>query len=31
LTESIRPLPSTNGGGRYQNEKVRVAIIGVGN
>jgi myo-inositol-1-phosphate synthase len=31
LTENIRPLPSTNGGSRYQNEKVRVAIIGVGN
>jgi myo-inositol-1-phosphate synthase len=31
LTESIRPRPSTNGGSRYQNEKVRVAIIGVGN
>jgi myo-inositol-1-phosphate synthase len=31
LTESIRPQPSTNGGSRYQNEKVRVAIIGVGN
>jgi myo-inositol-1-phosphate synthase len=31
LTESIRPEPSTNGGSRYQNEKVRVAIIGVGN
>ncbi|HET9740544.1 MAG TPA: inositol-3-phosphate synthase [Solirubrobacteraceae bacterium] len=31
MTESIRPLPSTNGGRRYQNEKVRVAIIGVGN
>jgi myo-inositol-1-phosphate synthase len=31
LTENIRPLPSTNGGGRYQSEKVRVAIIGVGN
>ena len=23
--------PSANGGGRYQNDKVRVAIIGVGN
>jgi myo-inositol-1-phosphate synthase len=31
LTENIRPLPSANGGGRYQNETVRVAIIGVGN
>jgi myo-inositol-1-phosphate synthase len=31
LTENIRPLPSTNGGSRYQNDKVRVAIIGVGN
>jgi myo-inositol-1-phosphate synthase len=31
LTESIRPQPSANGGSRYQNEKVRVAIIGVGN
>jgi myo-inositol-1-phosphate synthase len=31
LTENIRPLSSTNGGSRYQNEKVRVAIIGVGN
>jgi myo-inositol-1-phosphate synthase len=31
LTENIRPLPSSNGGGRYQNDKVRVAIIGVGN
>jgi len=31
LTENIRPLPSTNGSSRYQNEKVRVAIIGVGN
>ncbi len=31
MTENIRPQPSTNGGGRYQNEKVRVAIIGVGN
>jgi myo-inositol-1-phosphate synthase len=31
LTENIRPHPSTNGGSRYQNEKVRVAIIGVGN
>jgi myo-inositol-1-phosphate synthase len=31
LTESIRPQPSTNGGNRYQNEKVRVAVIGVGN
>ena len=31
MTENIRPQPSTNGGSRYQNEKVRVAIIGVGN
>jgi myo-inositol-1-phosphate synthase len=31
LTESVRPQPSANGGSRYQNEKVRVAIIGVGN
>jgi myo-inositol-1-phosphate synthase len=31
LTENLRPRPSTNGGSRYQNEKVRVAIIGVGN
>jgi myo-inositol-1-phosphate synthase len=31
LTENVRPQPSTNGGSRYQNEKVRVAIIGVGN
>jgi myo-inositol-1-phosphate synthase len=31
LTENIRPQPSINGGSRYQNEKVRVAIIGVGN
>jgi myo-inositol-1-phosphate synthase len=31
LTENIRPLSSANGGSRYQNEKVRVAIIGVGN
>jgi myo-inositol-1-phosphate synthase len=31
LTDSIRPQPSTNGSSRYQNEKVRVAIIGVGN
>jgi myo-inositol-1-phosphate synthase len=31
LTENIRPQPSTNGASRYQNEKVRVAIIGVGN
>ena len=27
----LRPQRSANGGGRYQNEKVRVAIIGVGN
>jgi myo-inositol-1-phosphate synthase len=31
LPENIRPQPSANGGSRYQNEKVRVAIIGVGN
>jgi myo-inositol-1-phosphate synthase len=31
LSENVRPQPSTNGGSRYQNEKVRVAIIGVGN
>jgi myo-inositol-1-phosphate synthase len=31
LSENIRPQPSANGGSRYQNEKVRVAIIGVGN
>jgi myo-inositol-1-phosphate synthase len=31
LTANIRPHPSSNGGSRYQNEKVRVAIIGVGN
>jgi myo-inositol-1-phosphate synthase len=31
LTENIRPQPSSNGGSRYQSEKVRVAIIGVGN
>ena len=31
MSENIRPQPSTNGGSRYQNEKVRVAIIGVGN
>jgi myo-inositol-1-phosphate synthase len=31
LTENIRAQPSTNGGSRYQSEKVRVAIIGVGN
>jgi myo-inositol-1-phosphate synthase len=31
LSENIRPKPSTNGGSRYQSEKVRVAIIGVGN
>jgi myo-inositol-1-phosphate synthase len=31
LTENIRPQSSTNGSSRYQNEKVRVAIIGVGN
>jgi myo-inositol-1-phosphate synthase len=31
LNEQVRPQPSANGGSRYQNEKVRVAIIGVGN
>ena len=31
MTENIRPQPSSNGASRYQNEKVRVAIIGVGN
>ena len=31
MTENIRPQPSSNGGSRYQNEKVRVAIVGVGN
>ncbi|HEX5622683.1 MAG TPA: inositol-3-phosphate synthase, partial [Solirubrobacteraceae bacterium] len=31
MTENIRPQPSSNGSSRYQNEKVRVAIIGVGN
>ena len=31
MTQNIRPQPSSNGGSRYQNEKVRVAIIGVGN
>jgi len=31
LTENVRPEPSPNGGSRYQNEKVRVAVIGVGN
>jgi myo-inositol-1-phosphate synthase len=31
LSSHIGPAPSTNGGSRYQNEKVRVAIIGVGN
>ncbi len=31
MTENIRPQPSSNGGSRYQSEKVRVAIIGVGN
>jgi myo-inositol-1-phosphate synthase len=31
LTENIRPQPSSNGGSRYQSDKVRVAIIGVGN
>src|SRR3954463_9611325 len=31
LSSHIGHEPSTNGGGRYQNDKVRVAIIGVGN
>jgi len=31
LSQNIVPQPSTNGGSRYQNDKVRVAIIGVGN
>ena len=31
MTSRIGHAPSTNGGSRYQNEKVRVAIIGVGN
>jgi myo-inositol-1-phosphate synthase len=31
LSENIVSQPSTNGSSRYQNEKVRVAIIGVGN
>jgi myo-inositol-1-phosphate synthase len=31
LTETTRPEHSSNGGSRYQNDKVRVAIIGVGN
>jgi myo-inositol-1-phosphate synthase len=31
LTTHIGHEPSANGGGRYQNHKVRVAIIGVGN
>jgi myo-inositol-1-phosphate synthase len=31
LTENVRPQPSSNGGSRYQSDKVRVAIIGVGN
>ena len=31
MNESLRPQPSTNGGSRYQNEKVRVAIVGAGN
>ena len=31
MSEHIGRAPSTNGGSRYQNEKVRVAIIGVGN
>jgi myo-inositol-1-phosphate synthase len=31
LTTHIGDDPSANGGGRYQNDKVRVAVIGVGN
>jgi myo-inositol-1-phosphate synthase len=31
LSEHLGHVPVTNGGSRYQNEKVRVAIIGVGN
>jgi myo-inositol-1-phosphate synthase len=31
LSQHVGQEPSTNGGSRYQNEKVRVAIIGVGN
>jgi myo-inositol-1-phosphate synthase len=31
LSSHIGHAPSTNGGSRYQSEKVRVAIIGVGN
>jgi myo-inositol-1-phosphate synthase len=31
LPDGVRPQPSANGGSRYQNDKVRVAIIGVGN
>jgi myo-inositol-1-phosphate synthase len=31
LTTHIGHEPSANGGGRYQNDKVRVAIIGAGN
>ena len=31
MSSHIGPAPSTNGGSRYQNEKVRVAVIGVGN
>jgi myo-inositol-1-phosphate synthase len=31
LSQHLVPPLSTNGGSRYQNEKVRVAIIGVGN
>ena len=31
MSSHIGHAPSTNGGSRYQNEKVRVAIIGVGN
>ncbi len=31
MNQQIGHAPSTNGGSRYQNEKVRVAIIGVGN
>ncbi|MGH2969782.1 MAG: inositol-3-phosphate synthase, partial [Solirubrobacteraceae bacterium] len=31
MSQHIGSTPSTNGGSRYQNEKVRVAVIGVGN
>ena len=31
MSSNIGYAPSTNGGSRYQNERVRVAIIGVGN